>query len=80
LGSGAGPLVEEGRGGVGGSDDRVVVPVYVLNDGEALEVRDALPVPVGDACDGLLVDLLDALEIAGDVGLGGALSLDDEVP
>jgi len=76
------PLVLEGVSGVGSvAGDKLFVQfALVLDNGQALEVSNALSIPVGDACDGLLVDLLDALEIAGDVGLGGALSLDDEVP
>lgn len=52
--------------------------VGVSDDVEALEVGDPLAVSVGEAGKGLLVDLLDSLEISGNVALSSALTVEDE--
>ena len=52
----------------------------VDNNFEALEVGDSLSVPVGKTGEGLLVDLLDLLEVGGNVALSGALAGEDELP
>jgi len=52
----------------------------VYDDWKALEISDALTIAIGKAGEGLLVDLLNLVQILGDVGLSSIVALLNEGP
>ena len=56
-----------------------VLPDTVLDNVEGLEVSNALAIAVSEASESLLVDLLDSLEVSGNVAFGSLLAVEDEV-
>jgi len=63
-----------------GNNGNAVALHKIRDDGEALEVGETLAVSVGEAGQGLLVNVFNFLQVGGDVGLGSLLSLHGHLP
>lgn len=75
------PLVQEGFAVARATViDLLVLFLKVFDDGEALEVRNSLPIPISNTSQSLLINLFDFLQVGVYICLGRFLPLNDQVP